>query len=393
MENLESKNLKDLNLDKNFISNKLGLVADEVFKSSPSLKLQIDSQELNDLETRRKPEKKSFNNPDELFEQFEGISVIKPDKITRSTGDTTFFTSAGVQHIETIFKDEGDLRKEKFIVAQPVIRSQFMDKVKDGTSTSFINLSVESIDANPAEFIKLSNEFIKLVVNQGIDPKELRFCIDEISDRWGDKKFHKTVLTLYFNNIELGECVYMHDYPVKEDKKIDIVDIGFGIERLNWGINNKNYFPDFDKFYTSNIDSNKITAIIDAIRTAVLIAGEGVAPSNHDHGYRLRQLSKRFISRDVGVNLDFRGLIDISYEYWKRWGAPFNLDKEEILKIISQENERNWNSLFLLKLKEYSDFDIRVNINQKSTDFLQQINASLPKEAKTIVDKIIKEIK
>ena len=393
MENLESENLRDSNLDKNFILNKLGLVADEAFKSSPFLKLQIDSRELNDSKEGRVPEKKILDNPDELFEQFEGIGVIKPDKIIRSTSDTTFFTSAGVQHIETIFKDKGDLKKEKFIVAQPVIRSQFMDKVKDGTSTSFINFSVESIDANSIEFIKLSNEFIKLVVKQGVDPKELRFCIEEISDRWGDKKFYKTVLTLYFNNIELGECIYMHDYPVTEGKKIDIVDIGFGIERLNWGVNNKNYLPDFDEFYTDNIDSNKTTAIIDAIRTAVLIAGEGVVPSNHDHGYRLRQLSKRFVSRNVGVNLDFRELIDISYEYWKRWGASFNLDKEEVFKIISQENERNRNSLFLLKLKEYSDFDICVNINQKNTDFLQQINASLPKEAKIIIDKIIKEIK
>jgi len=107
----------------------------------------------------------------------------------------------------------------------------------------------------------------------------------------------------------------------------------------------------------------------------------------------LRQLSKRFISRNVGINLDFLELINISYEYWKKWGAPFNLNKEEVSKVISQENERNWNGLFLLKLKEYSDFDIYVNINQTSVDFLQQINASLPKEAKGIIDKIIKEIK
>jgi len=175
-------------------------------------------------------------------------------------------------------------------VAQPVIRSQFMDKVKDGVSTSFVNFSIESIDANPTEFIELSNKFIKLVTNQGVNPEELRFCIEEMSDSWGNKKFRKTVLTLYFNNIELGECVYMHDYPVKEGKKIDIVDIGFGVERLNWGVNNKNYLSDFDKFYTGDIDSNKITAVIDSIRTAVLIAGDGVMPSNHDHGYRIKTI-------------------------------------------------------------------------------------------------------
>jgi alanyl-tRNA synthetase len=392
MENLESKNIKNIEFNKDLILNSLGLTIIDESETAPFLKLKTDVRS-NNLEIK-KSEKILLDSPDGIFKHFENIKIIKPDKICRPSGDTTFFTAAGVQHIETILKKDGVLKKEKFVMVQPVIRSQFMDRVEDGVSTSFINFSIESIDANPAEFVELSNKFIELAVNQGIDPEKLRFQIEELSDRWGDRKFNKTVLTLYFNGIELGECVYMHNYPATESQKINIVDIGFGVERFNWGIgNNKNYFPEFDKFYVKNIDSNKVTSIIDSIRTAVLIANEGIRPSNHDHGYRLRQLSKRFVSRNQGMNLDFNDLVHTSYEYWGKWDSSPSLSEDDVLKVINQENERNWNSLFLSRLKENSDFNICIDINQTSTNFLQQINASLPKEAREIINETIKKIK
>lgn len=390
MENPELKNPEKIECNKDFILKNLKLTTDP--EAENFLKLESDLA-IDDITVKRF-EKPPLDSPKELFRYFEGIGTIEPDRICRPKGDTTLFTSAGVQHIETIFREKGDLKKEQFAVTQPVIRSQFMDKIKDGVSTSFVNFSVESIDSNPQEFTGLSDKFIKLVVDQGIDPKELKFQIEDVADKWGDKKFNKTVLTLYFKDIELGECVYIHDYPVKENEKVSISDIGMGVERLNWAVGkSKYYLPDYEKFYVMNEskqDRNKITSVIDCIRSMVLIVGDGVKPSNHDYGYRIRQFSKRFVSRSQGVIVDVPELIHLSYGNWEKWGYKFRTSEEEIAKTIQLENDRNFNGFFLSKLREVEKVDIYIDINQDTSSFLKQANFSLSKE---LIDKIIKTLK
>lgn len=395
MENFELEKSESIECNRDFILKNLGLIVDDDSESKNLLKLESGS--LIDNKDDQRLENTPLDSPDSLFHYFENVKIIEPDKICRPKGDTTFFTTAGVQHIETILREKGDLKKEQFAITQPVIRSQFMDKVKDGTSTSFVNFSIEFINAKPSEFIDLCSKLIKLINDQIVDSKELKFQIEDSPDRWGDRKFTKTVLTVYFNNIELGECIYIHDYPVAKNEKINIADIGFGVERLNWGIcKNKYYFPEFNKFYTKKVngdkvDSNKITSIIDCARTATLIAGEGIEPSNNNLGYRLRQLSKRFVFRNQEVNIDITELIHISYEYWKKWGYKSNVSEDKIVEVIKLENERNYNSLLLSILEKNGGMRIYVDINQTTKNFLRQLSISLPKEAKEIINKIIKK--
>ncbi len=388
MENFESENSESIKCDRDFILGNLKLVAGDELESSDFLKLEPDL--LVDNINIQRPEKTPLSNPESLFRYFESVEIIEPDKICRPKGDTTFFTTAGVQYIETILREEGELKRKLFVIAQPVIRSQFMDKVGEGTSTSFVNFSIESIDSPPDEFINLCHKLIKLIVDQGVNLKELRFQIENTQDSWGNRKFTQTVLTVYFNDIELGECIYINDYPVTENKKVSITDIGFGVERLNWGVgNSKHYFSEFDKFYTEKEDADKVASVIDCIRTIVLIAGEGIKPSSHDHGYRLRQLSKRFVSRNQNLNIDITELIHLSYEFWKKWGSP-NVTEDEVVKIIKSENERNYNGLFLSTLEKNGGPKIYVDINQSTTDFLKQISFSLPEE---VINKIIEKMK
>lgn len=393
MENLEPKKLEGTEFNNNFILGRLNLVDED--KKEPEGFLRLKPDLLSQNHETKASEKKLLDNLDYLFSFFENAKILVPDKICRPKGDTTFFTTAGVQHIETILRERGKLERKLFVISQPVIRSQFMDKIKDGTSTSFINFSVEAVRSNPDEFIDLCDRLIKLIVGCGADPRELRFQIENVNDRWGDKEFTKTVLTLYFNNTELAECVLIHDYPISENDKICIADVGFGVERLNWGVNkSRYYFPGFDKFYEekrgeNKIDSDKVTAIIDSMRTGVLIAGEGVIPSNHDAGYRLRQLSKRFVLRNQGVNFNVVELIHNSYEYWQKWSFEPNIGENKVVEIMRQENERNYNGLLLSMLEERGGPHVYVEINQPTVNFLKQLRVSLSKDAKEIVDEII----
>lgn len=321
---------------------------------------------------------------------FRGAKLIEPDPIRRSPGDTTLFTTAGVQHIETILKEEGDLKNTQFAVAQPVIRSQYMDRVKDGTSTSFINFSVEHVGASPDEFINLCRELIFLIADYGVDLGELWIQIGSSSDKWGWRQFSNSFFTIYLRETELCECVYIHNYPVTQNVQVPIADISFGVERFNWVLGNAHYyFPEFQEVFERHEDSNRITAIIDCIRTGVLIAGEGIEPSHKDPGYRLRQLSKRFVSRNMGVNLDEDELIRISWEYWKRWGFKPKLSEEETARVIKKDSERNYNVLFLSLLEDMYGLKRRANVNQSTADFLKHVSFNLPKDVvNTVVERM-----
>lgn len=386
MERVENKGSEQSELNRDSIIQNLGLVSDE--DDTDFLRLALLPK--NPEEQKAVVERKPLEKLEEIVKYFEEIDLIDPGPVCRPKGDTTFFTSAGVQHIETILREKGDIKDSSFMVSQPVIRSQFMDKIEEGTSSAFVNLSIESVGASPDHFVKSTGQFIELLASLGIDKNDLKFRIEDKPDRWGSRKFTKTELTIYLNNVELGESVYVHDYPSTLDEKTTIVDIGFGIERINWAIGASNhYFSDFEKFYSKG-DVDKITSVIDPIRTMVLIVGEGVKPSSHDHGYRIRQLSKRFVQRNLQTQIDVSELVDKSYDFWGKWGYKPTLGKKEILEVIKQENDRNYNGLFLEKLVQEGGPDLYIDINQSTQDFIKQISFSLPTEK---IDEIVKKIK
>jgi len=389
MERFESQNLEKIECNREFIVKELNLISSD--EKNPEGFLKLKSGEISNTDNAQRYEKTPLDNTEELASYFEGIKVEQPDKILRPKGDTTYFTTAGVQHVETILREEGNLESKKFIIAQPSIRSQFMDKVKEGTSTSFVNFSIESVRSNPQEFTDLFKNFINLICALGVHPDNLKFTIKEDSVKWGSRRFNNIGVTAYFDEVELEESIYIHDYPVSENEKISITDLGFGVERVMWATGQKSfYFSEFENIYKnySTIDTDKITAVLDPIRTMVLIAGEGVIGSQHDHGYRLRQLSKRFVERGKGLNLKIEGLVHDSIEHWVQWGYIPTLNQEEIIEIIQLENERNSNSLFLKMLRETEHLDLSVNVNQSAEDFLKQMRFSVPQE---IISRVIKK--
>jgi len=387
MKNPESKNMENPSCDIEFIEKQLKLVVDP---QSPSSFLKIDSEYLPTSTDPIVLTIPKLNDPESFLCNFEGFNLVEPEKVCRPSGDTTIFTTAGVQRIESMLKTAKSVDRESFIVCQPVIRSQFMDKVCDGTSTSFVNMSAEIIRSSPDEFINTCKKLIELVVKQGISIDDLRFTTESSSVKWGSKRFNNVALTLYFNGIELGECVYILDYPIG-DEKISITDLGLGVERLLWGLDNsKPYMLGFEDFYEQIEDSDHATSIIDCVKSMVLIAGEDILPSNSNQGYRLRQFSKRFVKRNRLADFNINRLIGIAYQEWKKWGYNPVLTEDEVVEVISAENERNFNCLFLNILLQDEHVDLYIDVNQRTDSFLDQVKFSLSQD---VITKIVNKIK
>lgn len=355
--------------------------------------LRLDDSALEQYANHEKKLALPVTRPEELYGYFENIRVVEPDKILRPSGDTTIFTSAGVQHIETKMRNEGGLNRDVFIIAQPVIRSQYMDKVKDGSSSAFVNFSVEAVETDLNEFSDLCQKMIAMIQDRGADARDIRFTIETIPDKWGDRAFTKTVLTVIANGIEIGEGVYMHDYPVDENRKIAIADICFGVERLNWALGDRECFmPEYKKFYSQNPDTNAVTGAIDCMRSAVLMAGEGVKPAHTDPGFRLRRLSKKFVDRNKSLGFDAAELIDTAWDHWLKWGFRPDITKEEAKQVIEDENMRGFNNMVLSMIEQKGGPRVTINVNQSTEAFFRQMDISLPPQTKELFRQVKKEL-
>lgn len=389
----QNKLEKEIAIDENYIVTHLKFVPDKKTQGFYRLNDQLMSQLNTESENRS-----SFKFPETIQKFYPKIEIEKLDKITRPKGDTTLFTLGGIQHIETLIREKGNLEKKVFAIAQPSLRSQYMDKVEDGTSTAFISISIESIDTTPIEFIEACKNFIALMVGVGMDTNYMKFNIEDISDTWNDKELSQKAITIYYKNFEVGECVYIPDYPFIKDQKISVSDLSFSIERLHWALNKEDnyFFSDMKETYLENIDgvsSDKITSIIDCIRSAVLIASEGVKPAHKDPGFRLRQLIKRFVQRNQSVKIDINKLISLSYKYWEKWNHKSELSLEEITQLLVSEQDRSFNVFVLQELQKEIGKRIQMNVNQSTEDFIKQVNSSFSEENKKIMTEIINKYK
>lgn len=373
--------------DREFIEKTLGFDVDP--EAEPlGKRLKLNQVQIESYKAKSNGAVMSFETIEAYLQFFDDAESVAPERIKRPEGDTTLFTTAGVQRIESMQRDGVPLDRRSFIVAQPVIRSQFMDRSCNGTSSAFINMSVIDVRSTPAEFMERCSQLVQLVCAHGIEPDNLRFSIGTDDETWGERSFHNVSVTIYNGKVELGECLYIYDYPSSEDEGIGITDLGFGLERLQWGIwPERDYLPEFGPIYEQlvHVDSNRVSAIIDTVRSMALIASEGVTPANNNHGYRLRQMSKRFIARTRGLQLDVDELIRLSYESWQKCGYLPVISLDEVRRYIIAENDRNFNAMFIAKLTETNTANIYIDVNQSTEKFLRQVGFSLSAEAINII--------
>jgi hypothetical protein len=382
-----------LHLNKDFIVEELDLI------------ITPDNHELLDLKSdsslftleKRESAKEIVTSPDQLYPYFENYKAIQADSIRRSEKGSTLFTTAGIQHIETILeKEEKKLDEQSFTISQPSVRSQYMDKTKEGTSTSFVNFCIADIQTSPQQFVAITKQYLTMLVSEGADPKEISFTYEDSDDIWGDKKINKTTLTILYKNIELGESVYIHDYPLESGKKISMTDVSFGIERLNWVLKkSSNYLHDFAQFYSDNMTKEKkdtTTSIIDCIRTATLLAGEGVIPSHKNPGRTLRQLMTRFAIRNREKHFTIPEFVNAATDYWQKWGFRPSISNETIITTLEKEYNRALNVRISALLKEKGGPTLSMDVNQDFESFINTLRSSSTSEVRSIIEDILKEI-
>lgn len=319
------------------------------------------------------------NKSRDLLEEF---SLIKPNEVLRPEGDTTIFTTAGIQHFETIEREDTILEGQKFTIAQPVVRSQFMDRIREGYSTAFINETTAHFGASVEDFTNLCKQMIFKSLDRDNTIPKYHLTIETHDDRWGDKKFTKIVVTLFYNNDEVSEGVFINKFPKKDGQITTVSEICWGKERLDWIYREKQeqpYFVGFEEFYKSE-NNDEIAMVVDPIRTATLMLMQGVIPSHKDPGFRLRQLIKRFFERNNQFSFSEKRLLELSYDFWVENHVQGIKDKKEILDLVKKEMMRAQNVYIVGRVEKDVGKKIKVDVNLSTDEFLKRIYSSSPED-------------
>ena len=155
--------------------------------------------------------------------------------------------------------------------------------------------------------------------------------------------------------VEIWNNVFM-EYLKKDGKYTKLsqrnVDTGMGLERITFLLQGKEtpydtelFTPIMDKLKdlakNDNIESRRIVA--EHLRASMMIAVDGVRPSNIDRGYILRRLIRRMTRHLNKLQIDLKeldGLIDLDIDTLKDMYPELAQNKETIKEVILTEKDK-----------------------------------------------------
>ena len=299
----------------------------------------------------------------------EPVSVINGDR-------DTIFTTAGVQSLSRYIHNEDSLPLLPVFIAQPVMRTQFLDVISEGSSINFINAATIGFNRTPEQHIASLNVWMDLFKKLGFRDELFAYKVKEFSQYWGDKQIIGEKIFIIYDGLEIGDASYVDSVDQNTRQPISLSDIGFGLERIRWILSGGSYF-DIQAKSSDNLLSNEAKVYCSSLS---LLASEGLEPSNKGAGYRFRLLSKRLV-KDLGINHEcVEAYLESCYDYWGQWtGTP--CCKQDAINTIKKENARNFNRLVLDELSSYLVKKGQgINVNVPTDIFIKRLKGVCPAE-------------
>ena len=299
-----------------------------------------------------------------------GYNCLKPYRVVNNT-DTVFLT-AGIQPILSNFRNLSIDDTHKIFLAQPVIRTQFVDSICEGSSIAFINATTAGFNILEEEHNKLVEDWLNLFFELGMSKKSVSKRSKDYERTWGDLLVSGKKTFYYYDGLELGDTTYFTKVT-KDGKNIGIdtmSDLGFGLERLRWCISGKSYY---DLYSDSREISPQIKAYLQAL---ALLTVNDVVPSNKNSGYRVRMFSKRLVNLLEGrllSNEEKKYFLEC-IKYWQEWQE---VNKEVDILTFEKEYLRNCNRYIIDKLTQEGYKNLSgININVGREEMMQKLISS-----------------
>lgn len=259
------------------------------------------------------------------------FTIANRGSVLNDIGDTSF-VMAGIQYFDDIIHHDAPMRCSRYLVPQPVIRTNYLERVgkEDGFSTSFVNLCTEQAKTNFSDFQVHLNVWLEYFSVLKLDIRKVIIIVED--KVWKGGVLQGRSILFNYGGIELGDAIYIKNVPQNTRPSLDIVDFSFGLERILWAIN-------FGKSYYVPIGSEFADPLLnDLVKSSVLMIISGVFPSAKKQGRVLRKFIK-FITKNYGL-FDMTKIVSFHFQYWSLFITPI-IDYKNSYSIFEAELKRN----------------------------------------------------
>ena len=291
--------------------------------------------------------------------------IVKPSNVVNNT-DTVFY-SAGIQPLLSGFIT-GDIREsKKLFIAQPVIRTQYLDSLDEGTSLAFINGTTSCFNLSERDYEKLVRDWIEFFCQIGLEEKKITTMHDYYEDTWDNISLAGKRTFYYYDNLEIGDTTFFGQ--VSGDRIGTMCDLGFGIERLRWCLESGSYY---NLYSDSSVLNPKVKALLSAMSLLFVC---NVAPSNKNSGYRARLFSKKLAEVLQARKLNEMELnyLEECIKYWSDWQQ---VESDNDNSMIINEYSRNCKAIIKNQLINEGYSVNRIDINIPWDDFEKRLRSA-----------------
>lgn len=247
------------------------------------------------------------------------IEWVDPIPVVRDNDtDSTLFTTSGIQYMNRYILGTEVSPDRAFVFSQPVIRMNYFKGVGLGSYTSFVNFGTMQMDTRLSDHEGLIAEYSDILAEHSgspvevTDPKEKSYVRDGL-------EYHSIQSNFVIEGLEVGDTIF-HHISQQDGSFITMSELGGGLERAFYGVDGQIIAE------TTGIDDVNESNVLfaDAFRGAVLMAANGVIPSNNNQGYQMRRLIKRLSSTSEDAEFAVE-LVDTpaskAHEFWDALGG------------------------------------------------------------------------
>ncbi|MFJ8435148.1 hypothetical protein ACIQ9P_28010 [Kitasatospora sp. NPDC094019] len=269
----------------------------------------------------------------QLESDFRAAGVARARPLPMRWGRDTELTISAVQAVDPLLKDGKPYVFRRGYLPQPVVRltgeRDHVGALREGFLTSFVNISRIEPVTRTAEFTGILDHWLTLLSRIGLHARHL--TIHGRNAVWQRREV--CGLTVHFRHLDLpiGDIVLLWNAA---DPSCMAVDLGSGLERLAWARTRRPWWElAVGHFATSGV----ATDVLDSVRTATLLVGNGIAPAARGAGGVLRRILSAVPvdAAPLGVST----LVRASHGFWSLT-SPMALPWPEVDFVIEREIHR-----------------------------------------------------
>ncbi len=269
-----------------------------------------------------------------------GHNSHQPIAVVRDDERTLFASTAGQIYDDLIYGRARQEETQRCLVLQPVIRLQGIGSVAslDGISTSFVHAATECWNVTMEEHFNAFDQWLDFFSSLGLHVGGLCLKIKRADNDWSGRTVTSEMLKINYGGLEVGVANFFFNIPQPSETVATLSDIGVGLERLVWAINKSPAYFDGIGPLSSVIIQKR--AVLDAVRTATLMAGSGVAPDHKNQGSKLRAMIGLIVEEAHHLNL-----YELARYYHRQWASFTDLPttREQTYSVIWREINRGLN--------------------------------------------------